>query len=503
MRVGVLALLAGLFPQSGASVEPVTTAREWRESHERAILDEFVDILRIPNDGSDRLSMRRNAEAVARLFEKRGVQTRLLEASGGAPSVYGELLVPGAKQTLVFYAHYDGYPAGQKQWYTGDPFRPVLMSGPVDEGGQPIPLPQPGWPSDSQWRLYARSASDDKAAIVAMATALEALRRRKVPLQSNLKFFIEGGSESGSPQLAALLKGYRNLLSGNAWLLCDGRLHPRGQQQLIFGARGFAGLELTVYSGQHPAWGSNAAMHLAKLLSSMQDESGRVLVEGFYEGITPLGEADRQAIAEIPSADEWLMRDLGLTFADSANRKFADIMNDPFLNVRRISSGAAGAEAGDAIPSTATASIAIRLVKGMDHHTTIDRIVEHIRKQGFLVTENEPRDDVRLGPEKRCRVVRQPGYNAMRTPLDLDISKRVIAAVEVARGPVIKIPTVSASLPVAALQDMVHSPIIVVPIANYDNNVRAANENIRLQSLWEGIETMAALMGMAAAESGE
>ena len=125
------------------------TAREWRESHERAILDEFVDILRIPNDGRDRLAMRRNAEAVARLFEKRGVQTRLLEASGGPPSVYGELIVPGAKQTLVFYAHYDGYPAEQKNWYTGDPFRPVLMSGPVEEGGQPIPLPNPGWPSDS------------------------------------------------------------------------------------------------------------------------------------------------------------------------------------------------------------------------------------------------------------------------------------------------------------------------------------------------------------------
>ena len=286
------------------------------------------------------------------------------------------------------------------------------------------------------------------------------------------------------------------------WLLCDGRLHASGQQQIIFGARGFAGLELTVLGPQQQVSRPNPAMQLAKLLSSMKDDSGRVVVEGFYEGITPLGEAERQAVAEIPTVDQSPGRDLELGLADGGSRRLSDMVNQPFLNVRGISSGEVGAEARDTIPTTATASIAIRLVKGMDQRTTIDRIVEHIRKQGFLVTEDEPRDDLRPVHEKVCRIVRQPGYNAMRTPLDLDISKRVTAAVELARGPVIKIPTVGASMPIAALQDIVRSPIIVVPIANHDNNVRAANENIQLQSLWDGIETMAALMAIAAPDSG-
>ncbi|MCW5978935.1 MAG: M20/M25/M40 family metallo-hydrolase [Bryobacteraceae bacterium] len=509
MRLAVAALLATLGVGAGATSEPVLTARDWRETHERAILDEFVELLRIPNDGRDLVSMRRNAEAVARLLGRRGVQTKLLETSGAPPSVYGEFPVPGAKHTLVFYAHYDGYPVEQRHWYTGDPFRPVLMSGRVEEGGQPIPLPRPGWPSDPAWRLYARSAADNKAVIVAMATALEALRARKVPLQSNLKFFIEGENEAGSPHVAALLKAHRSTLRGDAWLLCDGRVHPSGQQQLIFGVRGFAGLELTVFGapaelpeGRYGGWAPNPAQQLSRLLASIKDDSGRVLVEGFYDGVAPLSDSEKQAIAAIPDNDGALARQLGLRFTEGGKLRLPEIVTQPSLNILGVSAGAVGADAREVIPSSATASLIIRLAKGMDHRNTIDRIVEHIRKNGFFVTEEEPGDDVRAAHEKICRVVRQPGYNAMRTPLDLEISKRVIAAVEAARGPVIKIPSLGGSLPIAVLQDIVRSPAVIVPIANDDNNHRAANENIRLQNLWEGIETIAALMAMPASESG-
>ena len=508
MWLGVLALLVAVASPAGATSEPVATAREWRETHERAILDEFVDILRIANDGRDRVLLRRNAEAIARLLEKRGVQTRLLETSGGAPSVYGEFVVPKAKQTLIFYAHYDGFPADQRQWYTGEPFRPVLMSGLIEEGGQPIPLPNPGWPSDPEWRLYARSASNDKAAIVAMATALDALRTSRVPLESNLKFLIEGEGESGSEHVSALLKGHRNLLRGDAWLLCEGQLHSSGRQQLIFGARGFAGLELTVFGakeevpdGQYGGWAPNPAMQLAKLVSSMKDDNGRVAVDGFYDGIVPLGESEKQAIAAVPNADAMMLRQLGLGFSEGGHRRLLDIVTQPSLTVRGLASGAIGAEARETIPATATASIGIRLVKGMDHRATVDRIVEHIRKNGFQVTEEEPGEELRASHDRLCRVVRQDGYNAMRTSLDLNISKRVIAAVELARGPVIKIPTIGGSMPIAAIQEIVRDPMFVVPIANYDNNERSANENIRLQTLWDGIETMAALMAMPGPET--
>ena len=88
------------------------------------------------------------------------------------------------------------------------------------------------------------------------------------------------------------------------------------------------------------------------------------------------------------------------------------------------------------------------------------------------------------------------GYNAVRTPMDLPMAQEVIAAVESARGPVVKLPTMGGSVPLEVIEKAVGTQTITVPIANYDNNQHSANENIRLQNLWDGIETMAALEAM-------
>jgi len=427
-------LLAGSF---AAAVSPSAPVREWREAHEREILDELVTLLRIPNTGQDPSQMRLNAEVIARMFQRRGVRTRLLEANDAPPVVYGELLVAGASRTLIFYAHYDGQPVQPSEWNTGDPFRPVLMSGLIEAGGQPIPLPNPGWPSDPEWRLYARSAGDDKAAIVALATALEALREQRVPIQANLKFFIEGEEEKGSPHLEEFLRKNRELLQGDVWLFCDGPVHQNRQQQIAFGARGVVGLELTVYgprrelhSGHYGNWAPNPALRLARLLASMKDESGHVLVDGFYDDVAPLGETEQQAIAEVPSFDTALKRELWLAETEGGDRRLEEAINLPSLNIRGLASGATGEEARNIIPATATASLDIRLVKGMDYHRTTDRVIDHIRRQGYYVTEVEPGEEVRLAYAKVCKLTRRNGYNAVRTPMDLEISRKVIAAVE-------------------------------------------------------------------------
>src|SRR4051812_4606366 len=112
-------------------------ARQWREAHEKAIVQEFVDLLSIPNVASDGPNIRKNAAAVAAMLERHGVKARLLEAAGSPPAVYGEIVTPGAARTVVFYAHYDGQPLDPKEWAT-PPWQPVMKGD----------------------RLYARSASD-------------------------------------------------------------------------------------------------------------------------------------------------------------------------------------------------------------------------------------------------------------------------------------------------------------------------------------------------------
>jgi acetylornithine deacetylase/succinyl-diaminopimelate desuccinylase-like protein len=153
-------------------------AREWRETHQRAILSELIDLLSLPNLSRDQDSIRRNAAAVLELFEKRGVKARLLEVPGAPPAVYGEIRTTGATRTVLFYAHYDGQPLDPKEWAT-PPWQPVVRDRPIEKDGRVIPLPAAG-KIDPEWRIYARSASDDKAPIIAIAAALDALKASSI-----------------------------------------------------------------------------------------------------------------------------------------------------------------------------------------------------------------------------------------------------------------------------------------------------------------------------------
>ena len=111
--------------------------------------------------------------------------------------------------------------------------------------------------------------------------------------------------------------------------------------------------------------------------------------------------------------------------------------------------------------------------------------------------ENAPSREILLGHPRVALVVRdKAGYNAVRTPMDLPIAQEIVRAVQGARGPVVLLPTMGGSVPLGAMERAVRARTITVPIANYDDNQHAANENIRLQNVWDGVETMAALLEM-------
>jgi len=157
-------------------------ARVWSVKHEIEILDEFTGLLSRPNLASDEAGIQANANAVKALLEQRGIKSRLVETPGAPPVVYGQWPEPGATRTVVFYAHYDGQPLNPKDWVT-PPWDPVLRDGPLELGAKIVSVPKQreaaGIPGE--WRLYARSASDDKAPIIALLTAIDALRARASP----------------------------------------------------------------------------------------------------------------------------------------------------------------------------------------------------------------------------------------------------------------------------------------------------------------------------------
>ncbi len=495
-------LLVFLVPLLTAQTNPAAVAaQEWRKQHEHVIMDEFVALLSIPNIASDRANIQRNAETIAQMMQKRGIASKLVSVPGANPVVFGEIKTPGATRTIVFYAHYDGQPLDPKEWAT-PPFTPTLGDKQIERDGQVIPLPGAGKPFDPEWRLYARGSADDKAPIVAMLAAVDAIRAAGLKTKSNIKFAFEGEEEAGSTNLDKILAANKELFAGDVWLSCDGPLHQTRRQSITFGARGISTVDITVYgprgelhSGHYGNWAPNPAMTLVQLLASMKDQNGRVLVDHFYDGIEPLSETEKRAIAEAPNAEADLMREFWLGSTENAPMKLAELITLPSLNIRGMASSRIGNQASNVIPATASVTIDMRLVKGMDPRQTADRLIEHIRKQGFFVADQEPSADVRRAHPKVALVVRRNGENPHRVSMDLPISQEVIRAVESVRGPAVKIPNSGGTLPDVA-ERVLGMHEIGIPIGNHDNNQHSYNENLRLQNLWDGIELMAALLTM-------
>lgn len=237
-------------------------------------------------------------------------------------------------------------------------------------------------------------------------------------------------------------------------------------------------------------------MMLARLLASMKDDDGRVLVDGFYDGIEPLSASEKAAVAAAPVNDEGLKLEFGLARTEGNGQRLNELIAQPSLTIRGFSSASVGATARNVIPATAEATIDLRVVKGIDFKTQQGRVIAHIKKQGYYVTGKEPDMDTRLTYPKIVQVKRGSGYNAARTPLDLPLSKLVVATLQKARGPVVLMPTLGGSIPLYLFTDVLQTPAIGIPIANHDNNQHSSDENIRLQNLWDGIETLSALLTM-------
>lgn len=486
--------------------------RSYRAAHEKEIFTEFISFLSIPNIAADTVNLQKNAVFIMDMMRRQGIQqVQLLSplTPGAASSVYGEVRVPGAKQTLIFYAHYDGQPVNPAQWAKGlTPFQPQIINGVVGQGGTFIDVP-PGNVYDPEWRIYARGASDDKAGVAAILYAYDAIIKSGLKPTYNIKFFFEGEEEAGSPHLNEILEKYNSLLQSDLWIICDGPVHQTGKKQVVFGVRGDAHLDLTVYASKRPLhsghygnWAPNPAMMLVKLLASMKDDNGRVTIKGFYGDVIPLTTAEKKALDETPPVDEQMKKELGITMTENKGKSLGEAINQPSLNINGMQSGNVGKLASNQIPTTATAVLDLRLVPGNDWQRQQQKVTDHIRSQGYYVTDHEPTDEERSKYNKIIKVIPgKDGYNAQRTSIDLPIVKHVINAVKsTTNGQLVLTPTMGGSLPLFLFEKHLKAKTITVPIANHDNNQHAENENIRLQNLWNGIETMAALMMMTTKE---
>ena len=492
-------------PATVAPAQVVQEVRDYRMDHEDRIVRELAEFLAIPNVASDTPNIQKNAEHLREMLEARGIETHLLPIAGRGPVVFGKLIAPEATRAVIFYAHYDGQPVDPAAWTDGTPFEPILRSDAIEAGGKRIAFPEnsakhPAVYKDD-WRIYARSSSDDKSPIVALLAALDALRAKQIPLKVNLKVIFEGEEEAGSTNLAHALELHKNLLGADLLITADGPVHQSGRQLVFFGNRGDIGLDITVYgpvralhSGHYGNWAPNPAMELARLLASMKDADGRVLIEGYYDDVTPLSDLEKKALAEMPVNDADLERDLGIAKPEGSGKKLVELLQEPSLNIRGLSSAYVGQHAQNVVPDKAEASLDARLVKGEDPHTKFEQIAAFIKKQGYFVIDREPTMEERRTHALIAKVIDQGGYRASRTPMDLPVSKALVKVVQDATGgDTVIAPTLGGSVPMYIFEDL-GLPWIGVPIVNYDNHQHSSDENLRLGHLWRGMEIYAAIL---------
>jgi acetylornithine deacetylase/succinyl-diaminopimelate desuccinylase-like protein len=373
----------------------------------------------------------------------------------------------------------------------------------VENGGKAIPLSTLQAPVNPEWRLYARSAGDDKLPIEAIVRALDAMKSAGIPLSVNLKFLFEGEEEAGSEHLPDAVHRYADLFAADALLLCDGPVNQSRRMQLFFGARGEIGMEMTLFGpllalhdGHYGNWAPNPAALLSHLLGSMRDNDAHVSVPGFYDDVRPLTPSEREAIQQIPDVGPQLRQELGLAWSEGGDEPIVMRITQPAMNVRGIEAGHVGGKAQNAIPTEARASVDFRLVPDQDPEKVQKAIESYISQQGFYIVANDPDMQMRMVHPRIMKLVWSASAygRAARTSMDDPAARAVIASVEHTVGsPIIKMPMLGGTLPMALFLEVLKTPVVGVPLANHDNNQHAANENVRLQNLWDGIEIFAGI----------
>ncbi len=465
--------------------DPVAAARRHRQEHGAAILREFAELLALPNVAGDP-GLDRNAIWIRDALRRRGARAAVTQIPGAAPVVFGRIDGTPAGRTIGVYAHFDGQPVAPDRW-TSPPFDPTLRTGKVEDGAEVV---APPWDRlDPEWRLYARSSADDRAPIMALLAALDTGRSPR----NTIVFLFEGEEESGSPHLPEYLALLEDRLRAEVWLICDGPVHQTGRAQVVFGVRGIADVEIEVYgppadlhSGHYGNWAPNPVALLAELVGSMRDEHGRPTVAGL-EGPDP-DEAALAAAAAVPGPG-----DLGYPEPDGP--PLAERHLWPLLNLRGIRAGDVGEASRNVVPASAVASIDLRLVAGQDPEEAIEAVRRHVAARGFTLVDDQPDRETRRAHRRLARVEGVAGYPGVRTDPGLPAAQWVCRVVtSAAPEPPLVVPSFGGSVPlhhVAALG----APLVIVPIANHDNNQHGPDENLRIGNLWYGVDLMAALLG--------
>jgi len=456
-------------------------------------VNELIEFITLPNFGLNQDDIADNITWLSAAFKKRGFTTTILETKGN-PLFLADMRQDASFPTVLFYMHLDGQAVDPGKWDQPNPYQAVIKRQ-TEDGSWQVVEESELENLDEDWRIFGRSASDDKGPIIAFLNAMDILRTKSVTPKYNIKIILDGEEELGSKPLADAVKKYRHLLQADALVINDGPVHLSGQPTLNFGCRGIMTMNLTVYgpvkpqhSGHYGNYAPNPVFRLSHLLASMKSDDGRVLVKGYYDDID-LDEKTKRQLASVPDNISEIHELLQINTAETVGANYQEALQYPSLNARGINAGWVGAKARTIVPDNATVAIDMRLVPESNPDSLVSAVRQHIADQGYHIVDREPTKEERMTYPKLVFMYSSSPTLPFRTDMDTYTGQWLEQVVKKTfdTDP-IKIRIMGGTVPIAAFINELNIPAVIVPMVNPDNNQHSPNENLRIGHLKNAVK---------------
>ncbi len=439
---------------------------DYQDTNKEKFLEELKELLRIPSVSAQEThnaDTAKCAEAVKQSLLKAGCDSVEICETAGHPIVFGQKFVDASLPTILTYGHYDVQPAEPLELWTNGPFDPVVIDG----------------------KIYARGACDDKGQMYMHVKALEIMNATNT-LQCNVKFIIEGEEEVGSTNLGKFLEDYKEQLKADVVLVSDTSMISMEHPSIETGLRGLAYMEVEVvgpnrdlHSGVYGGAVANPITILSKMIASLHDENNHITVQGFYDKVVALTEAERVALNKAPFDLKEYTDELGIE-EDWGEKGYTALERTgvrPTLELNGMWGGYIGEGAKTVLPSKANAKISMRLVPNQNSHEIAELFTAHFNK---------------IAPNcVKVTVTEHHGGEPVVTPTDSIAYKAAEKAIATTFGKD-PIPTRGGgSIPIIALFEKILGLKTVLMGFGLDNdNIHSPNEKFDVANYYKGIETI-------------
>ncbi|HUX08322.1 MAG TPA: dipeptidase [Acidobacteriota bacterium] len=444
---------------------------ELRDNHAR-YLEELIEVLRIPSISPglpNPEAMEQASDWIVGRLKSAGIdEVQKLRAGDKSPVVWGRKHISDSLPTVLFYGHYDVMPPDPLDEWESPPFEPQLRNG----------------------ELYGRGTADDKGQFLMHVNAVEAYLKIKGTLPVNAIFAIEGEEEEGSPALEELLDTHRDLLLADVAVVSDSPFFARDCPSICYGLRGIAAAEIRVigpnsdlHSGNFGGAVANPAEFIARVINDLKDRQGRITIDGFYDDVLELTDAERKAFTELPFDEEGFKSDLGIqdVYGEDGFTTLERIWARPTFEVNGIGGGFQEEGFKTIIPSGAFAKVTMRLVPNQDPLKILDQLENHVMK-------NAP-EGVEVVVEKA-----HFGYPFL-APIDNPHVEAGRRAMEKGFGQKVYFIRDGASIPiVTSLNKKLGATCLLMGVDVPDGRIHAPNEKLVMSNFHRGMEMIAYLL---------